>query len=115
MRPAGTCSVVTLPGEAGAVPTSSVDPVPTAATAATAAPLYVAGAARVRGRPRRFVDALIASGRARECADVLPPFAVTPLRETARERAVGRVSAMEREVLDFILAPSERSFLTPQA
>lgn len=37
------------------------------------------------------------------------------LRETARERAVGRVSAMEREVLDFILAPSERSFLTPQA
>lgn len=37
------------------------------------------------------------------------------LRETARTRAAGEVSPMEREVLDFILAPTERSFLAPQA
>lgn len=37
------------------------------------------------------------------------------LRETARARAAGEVSPMEREVLDFILAPTERSFLAPQA
>ena len=34
-------------------------------------------------------------------------------RETARERASGPATGMEREVLDFILAPSERSFLAP--
>ena len=34
-------------------------------------------------------------------------------RETARARAGGETTAMERDVLDFILAPSERSFLAP--
>ena len=35
-------------------------------------------------------------------------------RETARLRSDGAVTDMEREVLDFILGPSDRSFLTPQ-
>ncbi|TRW95694.1 acyl-ACP--UDP-N-acetylglucosamine O-acyltransferase [Paracoccus sp. M683] len=35
-------------------------------------------------------------------------------RDGARARAAGEVSAMEREVLDFILGPSDRSFLTPR-
>lgn len=34
-------------------------------------------------------------------------------RDTARARAQDETSEMEREVLDFILAPSERSFLAP--
>ncbi len=34
-------------------------------------------------------------------------------RETARARASRDMTGMEREVLDFILGPSERSFLTP--
>lgn len=55
--------------------------------AATTAPLYVAGADRVQGRPRRFVDALIASSRARACLGALDPYPVTPLRETARVAA----------------------------
>ena len=37
------------------------------------------------------------------------------LRETAQLRAAGEVTAMEREVLDFILGPSDRSFLRPPA
>ena len=37
------------------------------------------------------------------------------LRETANARAAGEVTAMEREVLDFILGPSDRSFLRPPA
>ena len=35
-------------------------------------------------------------------------------RDSARTRAEGTVSAMEREVLDFILGPSDRSFLAPR-
>lgn len=35
-------------------------------------------------------------------------------RETARNRAQGDVTEMERDVLDFILGPSDRSFLTPR-
>lgn len=35
-------------------------------------------------------------------------------RDTARARAEGEVTPMEREVLDFILGPSDRSFLKPQ-
>lgn len=46
--------------------------------------------------------------------DLLAALAGGSLRETARKRADGEVSALEREVLDFILAPTERSFLTPQ-
>ncbi|HZH43857.1 MAG TPA: mitochondrial fission ELM1 family protein [Lysobacter sp.] len=55
--------------------------------AATAAPLYVAGHAALRGRPRRFVEALFARDRARAFDDTLAPFAVQPLRETARVAA----------------------------
>ncbi|RDZ26202.1 mitochondrial fission ELM1 family protein [Lysobacter silvisoli] len=53
---------------------------------ATNAPLYVAGHERLQGRPRRFVDALIASGRMRAYAadGALDAYAVMPLRETAR-------------------------------
>jgi len=35
-------------------------------------------------------------------------------RDTARQRADGSVTAMERDVLDFILGPSDRSFLAPR-
>ena len=35
-------------------------------------------------------------------------------RDSARTRAEGTVSAMEREALDFILGPSDRSFLAPR-
>ncbi|KRD31847.1 nucleoside-diphosphate sugar epimerase [Lysobacter sp. Root916] len=54
--------------------------------AATTVPLYIAGIDALSGRPRRFVDALLASGRARlfDATDALAPYAVTPLRETAR-------------------------------
>jgi len=36
-------------------------------------------------------------------------------RDTAKHRAEGDVSAMERDVLDFILGPSDRSFLSPRS
>lgn len=55
--------------------------------AATAAPLHVAGMARIRGRPARFVQALAERGRIRALDDALAPFAVAPLRETARVAA----------------------------
>lgn len=38
-----------------------------------------------------------------------------PFREAARTRAEAEVSEREREILDFILGPSDRSFLTPTA
>lgn len=52
--------------------------------AATLAPLFVAGHERVEGRPRRFVDALLRSGRVRPLDDGIGMFEITPLRETAR-------------------------------
>jgi mitochondrial fission protein ELM1 len=55
--------------------------------AATNVPVFVAGIDALGGRPRRFVDSLLAVGRARGFDDVLAPFAVTPLRETARVAA----------------------------
>lgn len=61
--------------------------------AATAAPLYIAWPGRLRGRPRSFVDGLLASGRARALSPgaaspgALEPFPVEPLRETARVAA----------------------------
>jgi mitochondrial fission protein ELM1 len=55
--------------------------------AATLAPVFIAGHERVEGRPRRFVDALLRSGRARSLDAGVEPFAVTPLRETARVAA----------------------------
>lgn len=53
--------------------------------AATNAPLYIAGEAQ--GRPARFVEQLHALGRARPLTARPGPFAVTPLRETARVAA----------------------------
>ena len=52
--------------------------------AATLAPVFVWSPHIVRGRPRRFIDELLESGRARVLDDTLAPFAVEPLRETAR-------------------------------
>ena len=51
---------------------------------ATRAPVFVAGLEHVSGRPRRFIDSLVGLGRVRGFDDTLAPFAVTPLRETAR-------------------------------
>ena len=51
---------------------------------ATCAPVFVFDPARVRGRPRRFLDALLARGRIRAMDTALAPFEVEPLRETAR-------------------------------
>jgi mitochondrial fission protein ELM1 len=56
--------------------------------AATRVPLAVAGSERIDGRPRRFVEALLGSGRARrfpaEWDAASAGAAVQPLRETAR-------------------------------
>ena len=54
---------------------------------ATTVPVYVFDPGRVRGRPRRFVDALLARGRIRALDTALAPFDVEPLRETARVAA----------------------------
>lgn len=52
--------------------------------AATLVPVFVWSPQVVQGRPRRFIDDVLASGRVRELDDTLAPFAVEPLRETAR-------------------------------
>jgi len=54
---------------------------------ATAAPVFVFDPARVSGRPRRFIDALLQRGRVRAMDSELMPFPVEPLRETARVAA----------------------------
>lgn len=54
---------------------------------ATRAPVFVFDPARVRGRPRAFLDALLARGRIRAMDTTLAPFDVEPLRETARVAA----------------------------
>lgn len=51
---------------------------------ATRVPVFVAGADDLTGRPRRFVDSLLGSGRLRRLDDTLADYPVTPLRETAR-------------------------------
>jgi len=51
---------------------------------ATAAPVFVFDPARVGGRPRRFLDALLQRGRIRAMDAALAPFDAAPLRETAR-------------------------------
>ena len=51
---------------------------------ATRVPVYVFDPGRVRGRPRRFLDALLAKGRIRAMDTALAPFEVEPLRESAR-------------------------------
>lgn len=52
--------------------------------AATLAPVFVWSAGIASGRLRVFLEALRASGRVRDLDDALTPFAVEPLRETAR-------------------------------
>lgn len=54
---------------------------------ATNVPVFVIGADRLGGRPRRFVEALLARGRVRAFDEAMLPFAVTALRETARVAA----------------------------
>lgn len=54
---------------------------------ATAAPVFVFDPARVGGRPRRFVDALLRRGRIRAMDAELAAFDADPLRETARVAA----------------------------
>jgi len=52
--------------------------------AATLAPVFVWSPQVVQGRPRHFIDGLLASGRVRVLDDTPAPFAVEPLRETRR-------------------------------
>lgn len=54
---------------------------------ATNVPVHVFDPARVRGRPRRFLDALLQRGRIRAMDARLAPFDVEPLRETTRVAA----------------------------
>jgi uncharacterized protein len=54
---------------------------------ATHVPVYVFDPGRVRGRPRQFLDALLARGRIRAMDTSLSAFDVEPLRETARVTA----------------------------
>jgi len=54
---------------------------------ATPAPVFVFEPGRVHGRPRHFLDALLASGRIRALDATLAPFDVEPLHETARVAA----------------------------
>lgn len=51
---------------------------------ATRAPVFVFDPTRVSGRPRRFLESLLARGRIRPMDTQLQPYAVEPLRETAR-------------------------------
>ncbi len=51
---------------------------------ATRVPVHVFDPGRVRGRPRAFLDALLAQGRIRAMDTRLDAFDVEPLRETAR-------------------------------
>src|SRR3546814_14692136 len=54
---------------------------------ATRAPVFVFEPGRVTGRPRRFLDALLARGRIRAMDATLAAFDVEPLRETERVAA----------------------------
>lgn len=73
--------------------------------------------------PRGHLDGLNLVGLKRRGAgrgeiaalrETLAALAGGGFRETARARAAGEATGMEREVLDFILGPSDRSFLTPK-
>ena len=57
---------------------------------ATGVPVFVFDPVRVSGRPRRFLDSLLAYGRVRAMDTQLAPFEVEPLRETARVAALVR-------------------------
>ena len=49
-----------------------------------------------------------------ELRDMLDKLGAGSFRDTARHLAEGEAGGMVREVLDFILGPSDRSFLTPK-
>ena len=51
---------------------------------ATYVPVFVFDPGRVRGRPLKFLDSLLARGRIRAMDAMLAPFDVEPLRETER-------------------------------
>ena len=55
---------------------------------ATDVPVFVFNPDGVSGRPRRFLDALLASGRIQRMQSTLAPFPVEPLRETTRVAAL---------------------------
>ena len=55
---------------------------------ATRAPVFVFDPTRVNSRPRRFLDALLASGRIHRMDTHLAPYPSEPLRETARVAAL---------------------------
>ena len=55
---------------------------------ATRVPVFVFDPARVRGRPRVFIDTLLTRGRIRAMDAQLDAFDVEPLRETARVAAL---------------------------
>lgn len=57
---------------------------------ATAAPVFVHAPGAVRGRPRHFLDTLLARDRVRPLAPDAAAFAAIPLRETARAAAAVR-------------------------
>ena len=57
---------------------------------ATHAPVFVFDPTSVSGRPRRFLDSLLARGRIRAMDATLAPFEVQALRETARVAALVR-------------------------
>ena len=57
---------------------------------ATDAPVHVFDPARASGRPKSFLDGLLACGRIRAFDARLAPFDVEPLRETARVAAAVR-------------------------
>jgi mitochondrial fission protein ELM1 len=63
---------------------------------ATRAPVFVFDPNHVSGRPRRFLDALLAQGRIRSMDTQLASFVAEPLRETAR------VAALLKERLSFL-------------
>ncbi len=74
--------------------------------------------------PRGHLDGLNLVGLKRRGAtradilalrDLLKALAAGSFREAARQRAEEPVTKMERDVLDFILGPSDRSFLTPKS
>ena len=57
---------------------------------ATEVPVFVFNPGTVKGRPRRFLDDLLARGRIRAMDATLAPFTAQPLRETARVAALVR-------------------------
>ena len=78
---------------------------------ATRVPVHVFDPSRVSGRPRRFLDSLLARGRIRAMDTALEPFAVEPLRETARVAAIVRERlALSPKGTPFGASPKGTSF-----